>query len=162
MPTAMRSNRKLAELCKLIRAGAGELGIYALAAAAGRPYRRVHDQVQRLAVAGLVRIDKQVRGPRTQTRVRMARAPAGTVLDFNRAWSRPLGGVDADTVIAQVIARPTFHDLLVCAQDHGIARVRNTFQAMVNGCEIDPSAAAATARMLGNIEVGHARAAGIH
>src|SRR6185312_12063549 len=53
------------------------------------------------------------------------------VLQFNRAWSRPSGGVDIDTTIALVLARPTFNDLLTCCMECGIDRVRDIFERMI-------------------------------
>lgn len=158
----MRSTRKLDELIDLIRAGAGDRGIYALAVAAARPYRRVHDQVRRLAAAGVVRLEKQHRGPRTWIRVYPATRASGPRLRFNRSWSRPVGGVDPETTVAQVLARPTFRDLLACVQHYGLEHVRGVYRTMVDALELAPGAAEASGRMLTNIEVGHARATGIH
>lgn len=157
----MAHTRKTQDLLALIDRGAGEDGIYALAAAAGRPYRRVHDQVKRLAAEGLVRLDRVSVGPRTAIRVR----PLGTRkpnLSFNRAWSRPGGGVGEETVIAQVLARPTFEDLLECTEHYGLERVRTIRTAMLRAFELSPGAAEASGRMLKNIEIGRARAAGKH
>ncbi len=158
----MRSTRKLRDLLHLVHAGAGENGIYALAAAARRPYRRVHAQVQRLAAAGVVSLNKQHRGPRARIRVRPAVRARGPTLTFNRAWSRPSGGLDAATLIAQVLARPTFRDVLACVQHYGIEQVRGVYGTMVSELGLAPGAATASARMLTNIELGRARAAGIH
>lgn len=154
----MRRARKLEELFRLIKAGAGEDGIYALAAAAGRPYRRVHDQVQRLAAAGLVKLAMEHHGSRTRIRVIAVEQPAAPVLEFNRAWSRPSGGLSTDTVIGLVLARPTFSDLLACCMEYGIDRVRGVFQGMIAAMQLDPKAADESGRMLSNIEIGQARA----
>ncbi|HEX7080430.1 MAG TPA: hypothetical protein VF329_05405 [Gammaproteobacteria bacterium] len=157
----MARTRKTQELLALIHRGAGEDGIYALAAAAGRPYRRVHDQVKRLAAEGLVRLERASVGPRTALRVRPL-PPREPKLSFNRAWSRPRGGVDEETVIAQVLARPTFNDLLACVEHYGLERVQRARAAMLRAFELSPGAAEASGRMLKNIEIGRARAAGRH
>jgi hypothetical protein len=155
---AVRSTGKLKDLLALIDAGAGDGGIYALALAAGRPYRRVHDQVRRLAAAGLIRVDRGQRGGRARIRVRsIQRGPA---LAFQRAWSRPSGGLDDETVIAQVLARPTFSDLLACVEHYGLDRVLSLRDLMLRDLELEPGVASASGRMLSNIEIGRARAAG--
>jgi hypothetical protein len=160
----MRSTRKLRALVDLIRRGQGDRGIYQLARTAGRPYRRVHDQVQRLARAGVVRLTRVHEGPRTATCIQIAAgAPhPQPKLSFNRAWSRPSGGLDAETLIAQVLGRPTFPDLLACVQAFGLEAVRRVFQAVVAAFEIQPGAATASGRMLKNIEIGRARAARVY
>lgn len=152
----MRQTGRLRELLEHIRAGDGEAGIYALASAVGRPYRRVHDQVRRLVRDGQVTlVPEQVNGRR---RLRVLPAEA-TAMRFNRAWSRPAGGVDEETGIALVLSRPTFDDVLRCVQRYGLSRVRATQEAMISELELSPAAATATTRMLKNIEVGFARAA---
>ena len=158
----MRRARKLEELLRLIRAGAGQEGIYALAAAAGRPYRRVHDQVRRLAAAGLVRLATEHRESRARIRVIPVEQSVRPVLQFDRAWSRPSGGVDTDTTIALVLARPTFRDLLTCCMEYGIDRVRHIFESMIAAMQLDPKAAEESGRMLSNIEIGLARASRAH
>lgn len=158
----MRRARKLEELLRLIRAGAGQQGIYALAVAAGRPYRRVHDQVRRLAATGLVRLETEHHGSRARIRVIPLEQPERPVLQFNRAWSRPSGGIDTDTTIALVLARPTFSDLLGCCMDYGIGRVRRIFETMIAALQLDPKAAEESGRMLSNIEIGLARASRAH
>lgn len=158
----MRKARKLEELLRLIQAGAGQEGIYALAAAAGRPYRRVHDQVRRLAADGLVRLATEHQDSRTRIRVVPAEEPVRPVLQFNRAWSRPSGGVDTDTTIALVLARPTFRDLLSCCMQFGIDKVRDIFEKMIAAMQLDPGAAEESGRMLSNIEIGLARASRAH
>lgn len=157
----MRRTRKLDELLRLIRAGAGERGIYALATVAGRPYRRVHDQVRRLAAAGLVKLATERHGSRARVRVAAVEdtAPA---LQFDRAWSRPSGGVDTDAGIALILARPTFDDLLCCCMEHGIDRVRGIFDAMIAAMQLHPRAVEESGRMLSNIEIGQARASRAH
>jgi hypothetical protein len=157
----MRRTQKLDELLTLIRAGAGEEGIYALAAAAGRPYRRVHAQVHRLAAEGVVRLDRLSGGTRSRMRVRGVESE-GPRLSFNRAWSRPSGGVDDERTIAQVLARPTFEDLLACVDYFGLDRVRAVRRSMLAKLELEFGAATATGRMLNNIEIGRARAARGH
>lgn len=144
----------------MIRAGAGDDGIYGLARVAGRPYRRVHDQVYRLAAEGLVRVEEGLRGRRAC--VRVAPVDGEPPLVFNRAWSRPSGGLPAETVIAQVLARPVFRDLLACVRHYGSDRVWRAYQAMLSEHELRPGAAEADRRMLTNIEVGRARAAKAH
>ena len=158
----MRPARKLEELLRLIQAGAGEEGIYALAAAAGRPYRRVHDQVQRLAAAGLVKLAMEHHGSRTRIRVVPAEPGDVPALQFNRAWSRPSGGVSTATEIALILARPTFNDLLACCMEYGIDRVRGIFERMIAAMQLDPKAAEESGRMLSNIEIGQARASRAH
>lgn len=158
----MRRTRKTEELLELIRHGAGEDGIYALAAAAGRPYRRVHEQVRNLAEDGQVRLEPVSTAPRKKLRVR----PIGSRkrkprLSFNRGWSRPSGGFDDDTLIAQVLSRPTFRDMLACAEHYGLQRIRTLRDAMIADFELPPGAAGPSGRMLKNIEIGFARAAGI-
>lgn len=157
----MRRTRKLQDLLALIRTGAGEQGIYGLAAAAGRPYRRVHDQVRRLAATGVVRLVPQRQNGRARTLVVPVVRSRAPLLSFNRGWSRPARGLDPETVLAQVLARPTFVDLIACVQHYGLEEVRRLHQTMVADCELSPAAATATARMLNNIEVGRARAAGV-
>lgn len=157
----MRRTRKSEELLALIRRGAGEEGIYALAAAAGRPYRRVHQQVKRLAAEGLVHLERVPAGPRTAIRVRPI--PARRLkLTIDRAWSRPAGGVADDTLIAQVLARPTFKDLLACVEHYGLERIQTSRADLIRAFELTPAAAETTGRMLKNIEIGRARAAGKH
>jgi len=158
----MRRARKLDELLRLIQAGAGRDGIYALAAAAGRPYRRVHDQVKRLAATGLVVLATQHNGSRARVRVLPAGHSAAPALEFDRGWSRPSGGIDTDTAIALVLARPTFNDLLSCCVEHGTERVRDVFERMIAAMQLAPGAAAESGRMLTNIEVGQARASRPH
>jgi len=158
----MRRARKLQELFRLIQTGAGQEGIYALAVAAGRPYRRVHDQVQRLAAEGLVKLEMERHGSRARMRVIPVGHPAAPALQFNRAWSRPSGGVGPDTTVALVLARPTFDDLLTCCVEYGTDRVRDVFQRMIGAMELDPRAAEESGRMLSNIEIGQARAARAH
>jgi len=154
----MRRARKLEELLRLVRAGAGEHGIYALAAAAGRPYRRVHDQVRRLAASGLVELAIERHGSRARVRVVPVERPALPALQFDRAWSRPSGHIDTDTAIGLVLARPTFADILSCCLECGIERVRDIFDRMIVAMQLDPGAAEESARMLSNIEIGRARA----
>jgi len=152
----MRQTNRLNALMALIRQGEGKAGIYALASAAGRPYRRVHDQVRRLVREGQVKlVPQQVNGRRRLQVVPVDMTP----MRFNRAWSRPSGGVDAETEIALVLSRPAFDDLLSCVQRHGLSRVRAVHDVMLNDLELSPGAAAASTRMLNNIEVGLARAA---
>lgn len=158
----MRRAPKLEELYRLIQAGAGRDGIYALAAAAGRPYRRVHDQVRHLAAAGRVKLATEHNGSRTRIRVIAVEQPPPPLLQFNRAWSRPSGGVDTDTTIALVLARPTFRDLLSCCMEFGIERVRGIFEKMIAAMQLDPGASAESGRMLSNIEIGLARASRTH
>jgi len=157
----MARTRKTDELLALIRSGAGEHGIYALAAAAGRPYRRVHEQVKRLAAEGSVRLERVSAGPRVAIRVRPLRARQPK-LSFNRAWSKPSAGIDDETLIAQVLSRPTFTDLLACVEHYGFERIRAARLAMIRAFELSPGAAEASGRMLKNIEIGRARAAGKH
>lgn len=157
---APRTTRRVEELVALIREGRGEAGIYQLAQAAGRPYRRVHDQVKRLEREGRVRIERRQRGARAVSAVRSVEVPPR--LSFDRAWSRPSGGIDADTLIAQVLARPTFRDLLVCVDHYGLDRVARLRADMIRDFELAPGALETSGRMLRNIEVGRARAAGIH
>lgn len=158
----MRRSRKLEDLYRLIQAGAGREGIYALAAAAGRPYRRVHDQVKRLAAQGLVKLTTEHDGSRTRVRVLPVEHSAAPALEFNRAWSRPSGGVDANTSIALVLVRPTFNDLLSCCIQYGTERVRDTFEKMIAAMQLAPGAAEEGGRMLNNIEIGRARASSAH
>lgn len=158
----MRQTRKIRELLRLIQAGAGQEGIYGLAATAGRPYRRVHDQVRRLAAAGIVRLTAERHDSRARVRVIPVEDSAAQALQFNRAWSRPSGAVGIDTIIALVLARPTFDDLLSCCLQYGIGRVRGIFDRMVAALELDPRAAEESGRMLANIEIGEARASGTY
>ena len=158
----MRRTRKIRELLQLIQAGAGQEGIYALAATAGRPYRRVHDQVRRLAAAGLVRLAAEHHDSRARVRVVPIEDSTAHAMQFNRAWSRPSGAVGIDTIIALVLARPTFDDLLFCCLQYGVGRVRLVFDRMIAALELDPRAAEESGRMLGNIEIGDARASGTY
>lgn len=158
----MRRTRKLDELLRLIRGGAGEQGIYALATAAGRPYRRVHDQVSRLAALGLVKLAAERHGSRARVRVVAVADPTAPALQFDRAWSRPSGGVDTDAGIALILARPTFDDLLSCCMEYGVDRVRGIFEAMIAAMQLHPRAAEESGRMLSNIEIGQARASRAH
>ena len=158
----MRRTAKLEELFRLIQAGAGRQGIYALAAAAGRPYRRVHDQVKRLAAAGRVELASGHDGSRARVRVMPVEHSAAPALEFNRAWSRPSGGVDTETTIALVLARPTFNDLLSCCIEYGTDRVRATFDSMIATLQLTANAAEESGRMLSNIEIGRARASRAH
>lgn len=158
----MRRTRKLEELFRLIQAGAGREGIYALATAAGRPYRRVHAQVRRLAADGLVKLTAEHHDSRTRIRVTPLESSAPSALQFDRAWSRPSGGVDTETVIALVLARPTFDDLLSCCMEYGVDRIRAVFRSMIAAMQLDPKAAEESGRMLSNIEIGQARASRAH
>jgi len=157
----MARTRKTQELLALIRRGAGEQGIYALAAAAGRPYRRVHEQVKRLAAEGAVRLERVPVGPRIAIRVRPARTRQPK-LSLSRSWSRPSAGTDDETLIALVLSRPTFADLLACVEHYGLERIRAARGALIRAFELPPGAAEASSRMLKNIEIGRARAAGKH
>ena len=160
-PPRKRQSPKLEQLLELIEAGAGEQGIYALAAAAKRPYRRVHDQIRRLTASGLGRVEETRHGPRIRLRVTPIAKTGQPVLEFNRSWSRPSGGVDAGVIIAQVLARPTFRDLLTCVKHYGYARVRHVYRTLIDELQLEPGAAAESGRMLDNIEIGRARASGI-
>src|SRR2546423_13369646 len=126
----MRSTPKLQRLLTLIRQGRGEQGIYGLAQAARRPYRRVHDQVKKLAAEGLVQLEMRREGPRAFTRVALL-DDAPVRLAHNRAWTRPATAVESDTIIALVLARPTFGDLLACVQRYGSAHVRTLYDDML-------------------------------
>ncbi|HEX6994974.1 MAG TPA: hypothetical protein VF339_12585 [Gammaproteobacteria bacterium] len=70
--------------------------------------------------------------------------------------------MDEETVIAQVLARPTFDDLLACVEHYGLQRVQEIRTAMLRAFELLPGAAETSGRMLKNIEIGRARAAGKH
>lgn len=158
----MRNTRSLRQLLALVQEGKGRDGIYALAAHAQRPYRRVYDQVMRLAAAGQVRLESDPRsGGRKRFRVLGAQEEA-PALEFNRAWSHPGGHLPPERVIAQVLARPTFNDLLACAKHYGLPAVEHVHDRMLREFMLEPGAAVAVNRMLRNITVGHERAARKH
>jgi len=155
----MRNTRSIRQLASLIQAGKGRAGIYALAAHAQRPYRRVYDQVMRLAAAGKVRLEP---APDAGGRKRFRVLPVesnGPVLEFNRAWSQPDTPQLPERVIAQVLARPTFNDLLACAKHYGLPAVEDVYGRMLREFMLEPGAAATVNRMLRNIMIGYERAA---
>lgn len=157
-------------LLNAVAAGHGKAGIYGLAGVLGRPYRRVYDQVRMLEAAGRLRTVRGRAGGRRVVRVLPRRSapragaasastPAGPPLRFNRAWSALGKRFDADATIAQVLARPTFRDLLACVLEFGLDRVRDRLAAMVSAFELSPQLVVEDARMLANIESGLHRAA---
>jgi hypothetical protein len=67
-------------LLAAVRAHRSGVTIYALARRLGRPYRRVHDAVRRLAAEGAVRVEPAVRNNRRATLVSIRRAsPAAPI-----------------------------------------------------------------------------------
>jgi hypothetical protein len=166
MTLRSRLTTKEAALLAHLRLVHGASSIYELARSVRRPYRRVYQQVRKLAVLGLVTLEKGLVDNRTafrvrpvaqgKTRVANATQPS---LSHNRAWSRPTSGVDDDTLIALVISNPNFPDLLACAKHFGIERIRAVYRKMLDGFHLRPSVAEEAGRMLENIEIGFRRAA---
>lgn len=149
-------------LLRAVQKGAGRNGVYGLARRLKRPYRRVYDQVRLLEARGQLRTQKLRRRGRTCLAVMPLATAAESPkpnLQFNRAWSRPSGQISDSTLLAQVLARPTFRDLLACAVHYGPQTVRQQLNRMVQNFELPAAASSEALRMLGNIELGLARAA---
>lgn len=137
-------------------------GIYRLSQLLGRPYRRVLDQAKALEREGLIRLSFDVNGGRRQTVIEPASGGAATSqpeLHHPRIWSSPVTGVDDHTLIASVLAEPTFDDLLRCVLHYGLEKVRSVYRRMLASDHFEPWAQQEAARMLDNIEIGFARAA---
>jgi hypothetical protein len=143
-------------------AWAGEVrGVYALAKALGRPYNRVLDNIRALEAAGRIEVSAGKWGGRRVTLLRAAteatdRQPS---LSYNRIWSAPATGASDTALIASVIAKPTFDDVLQCCLHYGVNRVREIYLAMLARNELSAIGARSVGRMLANVEIGFARAA---
>jgi hypothetical protein len=81
-------------------------------------------------------------------------------LEFNRTWSVPRDKVPDDVIIAAVLARPTFDDMLEICWTFGIGRVRAILDEMRESGDIGRFAAEISGRMINNIEKGFALAHG--
>jgi hypothetical protein len=151
---------KQAALLQRVR-DAGEVqGVYALAKALGRPYKRVLENLRTLQAAGLVELSNERRSGRKTILVRRSRRRGRQPqLSYNRVWSSPVSGVDDTVLIASVLARPTFDDLLTCCRHYGLPRVRSVYMTMLGTGELDALVQQSVSRMLANIEIGFARAA---
>lgn len=79
-------------------------------------------------------------------------------LEFNRTWSAPGKKFTPSQIIAQVLAEPTFNDILTCAVHYGLDDVRAAYDEMLRRDELDGLAAAICCRALRNIEIGFLRA----
>jgi len=147
---------KRAQLLKLIRAGHGRRGIYALARKADRPYRRVHDAVQAFAAAGLVRLVASTSGRRTLAvdAIPAGKAPA---FEFNRAYSAPGVVLPPESQVAMVIAQPSFRDLLACVDHFGLPFVERVRAEMLARGELGATAARTTRTLLDDLVIGRAR-----
>lgn len=138
-------------------------GVYRLAKLLGRPYRRVFDHVKTLEREGLLRVTREVRTGRRQSvieavpvnRIAASRPP----MTRTRIWSAPIDAVDDRTLIASVLAEPTFDDLLSSVLHYGLQAVRATYRRMLDAGHFEPWAQQEAARILDNIEIGFARAA---
>lgn len=142
-------------------ARAGEVrGVYALAKALRRPYNRVHDNIQALAADGRIEIVRTTHGGRRVVSMRVGALPAAQpALSYSRIWSSPRTGVNDKTLIASVVAKPTFDDLLRCCLHYGVAQVRQVYLEMLAANELSALGARTVGRMLANVEIGFARAA---
>lgn len=84
------------------------------------------------------------------------------VPSFSRTWSAP-SGVNDNVLIASVVARPTFDDLLLLSLRYGVSRLRTTARRMRKAGDIKPQTAAKVCHFLDNIAAGfrdaHRRAA---
>lgn len=141
---------------------AGEVrGVYALAKGLRRPYNRVLDNVRELAAGGRIEIVPAKQGGRRVTLLRIAgKTPdKQPTLSYNRIWSSPVTGVSDTTLIASVIAKPTFDDVLQCCLHYGVDRVRQVYLQMLAANELSAIGARAVGRILANVEIGFARAA---
>ena len=139
---------------------AGEVrGVYTLAKAVGRPYKRVLEHLRALQMAGLVELIERREGGRRVTVIRESRGKGRPKLSYNRVWSSPVSGVNDTVLIAGVLAEPTFDDVLACCRHYGVARVREVFSSMLGTDELAPLVQQSVSRMLANIEIGFARAA---
>lgn len=79
-------------------------------------------------------------------------------LSYNRIWSSPVTGVSDTTLIASVIAKPTFDDILQCCLHYGVDRVRQVYLQMLAANELSAIGARTVGRILANVEIGFARA----
>ncbi len=151
---------KQAELLAYLRSSSRTPGIYGLAKALGRPYKRVFDDVARLASAGLLSVRPTFENGRKVSLVQLpVERPAQPSLSYSRIWSSPVTGADDRVLIASVLAEPTFGDVLACCRHYGIAKVKGIFDSMLGTDELGEMTQLSLIRMLSNIEIGFARAA---
>lgn len=143
-------------LLKLIRAGHGRRGIYALARKAGRPYRRVHDAVRAFEAAGLVRLVPTTEGRRAVA-VEAIGSGVPPAFEFNRAYSAPGIALPPETQAALVLAQPSFRDLLRCVDAFGLSFVERVRAEMLARGELGATAASTTRALLDDIVIGRAR-----
>lgn len=141
---------------------AGEVrGVYALAKGLRRPYNRVLDNVRKLADEGRIEIMPVKHGGRRVTLLRVAGKSSDQqpALSYNRIWSSPMTGVSDTTLIASVVAKPTFDDVLQCCLYYGVDRVRQVYLQMLAANELSAIGARTVGRMLANVEIGFAHVA---
>ncbi|AXQ27482.1 hypothetical protein D0B54_01745 [Solimonas sp. K1W22B-7] len=133
--------------------------VYDLAAKLGRPYRRVFDQVKMLAAQGRLVLSPGQEGRRRKTSIALADPGAeAPELTFNRIWSTPPEALPETTLIASVLAQPTFDDVLGLALHYGLPKVRQIFLTMVAAGDLEGWALKESARTLANVEDGFIRA----
>lgn len=134
--------------------------VYDLAAKLGRPYRRVFDQVKMLAAEGYLVLSPGQQDGRRKTGIALAKAVGGVPeLSFNRIWSAAPEALPETTLIASVLARPSFDDVLRLTLHYGLPKVRKVFQAMAAAGDLQGWSLKESARTLANVEIGLARAA---
>lgn len=151
---------KQSELLAYLRGTPSAPGIYGLARALGRQYRRVFDDVMRLASAGLLTVTPTFKNGRKVSLVQLpVDRPAQPSLSYSRVWSSPATGVDDRVLIASVLAEPTFGDVLACCRHYGLDKVKRVFDSMLGTDELGELTQLSLIRMLSNIEIGFARAA---
>lgn len=152
----IRRNAKRNQLLALIGRGKGRQGIYALARAARRPYRRVYDAVRAFEAQGRVRLVPLADGRRTLAVEPVATAPP-LKLEFNRAYSAPGQAIPDETQVALVLAQPSFRDLLACVDRFGLAFVEAIRARMLARDELGASASRTTRMLLDDIIIGRQR-----
>ncbi|GEM_PF-2171221 len=137
--------------------------VYTLSKLLSRPYRRVFDHVKVLQKAGLLKLSPSHNEGRRHSTIEVVKVPpeppAQPQLSYSRSWSSPVTGVGDRTLIASVLAEPTFGDVLKCARHYGLDRVRDVYGRMLEQGDLKPWAAIESGRILSNIEIGFARAA---
>jgi len=139
---------------------AGEVrGVYTLAKAVGRPYKRVLEHLHALQAAGKIDLISQMDCGRRITMIRASAGKSQPELSYSRIWSSPITGVNDTVLIASVLAEPTFDDVLTCCRHYGVARVREVYTSMLGTDEMGRLVQKSVGRMLANIEIGFARAA---
>lgn len=149
------------KLIDCLKAEGGRVdSVYDLAAKLGRPYRRVFDQVKKLAAEGYLTLSPGEHGGRQKTGIALATTAATPPeLSFNRIWSAAPEALPETTLIASVLAQPSFEDVLRLVLHYGLPKVRKVFQTMASAGDLQDWSLKESARTLANVEIGLARAA---